>query len=450
MISRFISFVKEHQLFNPGDRILLAVSGGIDSMVMWHLFESAGMNYSVTHCNFKLRGEESDRDEELVRKVAAGKKRGLFVNRFETLDYAKAKGISVEMAARELRYAWFESLRASEKFAAVATAHHQDDLIETFFINLVRKTGIKGLTGFREKSGTLVRPMLFTNRKEIEGWAREHGIPFRQDSTNNEIVFQRNFIRHNVIPGLEKLNPAFRSNLYASMKNLREVEDFYQSETDRQLKKICTAPGNPQEIYISSLMKQSHPKLLLYEWMSRYGFNAAAADALFSNLEGDPGRQYFSKSHRLVTGRNALIITELPAEAERYYYIGEGDTDISEPVRLSLEKHKGTGFEILRDHRIACIDAGKLAFPLVIRTWKQGEYFQPLGMTGFKKISDFFVDEKLSLPEKEASWILYSGDKVVWIIGQRLDNRFRITAHTRDVLVIRILRSYDTAPKGVS
>ncbi len=440
MIDRFTAFVKTHQLLPPGGKTLLAVSGGIDSMALWRLYELANFDYSVIHCNFQLRGADSLADERLVTEHAKELGTRLFVKKFDTRGYARLSGVSVEMAARELRYAWFEEIRAAEKFTFIATAHHQDDLIETFFINLVRKTGIKGLTGFREKSGFLIRPMLFTNRQEIETWADANQVKYREDATNSEVLFQRNFIRHEIIPRLETLNSAFRQNLAETMANLRQVEDFYQTEADRQINKITDHEAENPELFISQLLKLAHPRQVLFEWMSRYGFNPSAAESLYDNLLAEPGRQYFSKTHRLVTGRNKLIITGLPDNVNPLFYIEKNDLEIREPLHLEIESRSPKGFEIIRDPYTACLDAGELDFPLIIRKWKPGEYFQPLGMSGFKKISDFFVDEKLSLPEKEETWILYSGDKVVWIIGRRIDNRFRITPETKEILMIRMIR----------
>lgn len=438
MISRFTDFVREHHLFLPSDRVLLTVSGGVDSMVMWKLFEQAGFSYSIAHCNFKLRGDESDGDESMVRDHAGKTETRLFVRKFETREVARMKGISVEMAARELRYEWFEQIREKENFSYIATAHHQDDLLETFFINLTRKTGIKGLTGFREKSGFIVRPMLFTGRKEIMEWAMKNHVQFRHDSTNSDVVFQRNFIRHSIIPKFEEINPAFRKNLTETIRNLRAVEDFYLTGINRQIRKASeTVPGG-ETLMLSSLLRFPHPRQVLFEWMSRFGFNPTTADAVFSNLEKEPGRRYFSKTHRLVTARNKLVVTSLPEERKQLlFYIEKEDREIAEPVHMYLETSDAKEFSIIPDPHTACLDAGKLSFPLMIRKWEAGDYFQPFGMTGFKKISDYFIDEKFTLPEKEETWLLCSAGKVVWIIGQRIDNRFRISEETQKVIIIR-------------
>jgi len=383
MLDRFRSFIESHQLISPGEKVLLAVSGGIDSMVLWELFTRAGLDYGVIHCNFTLRGNDSDEDERLVRDQAADRALQLYVKRFDTEDYARMKGISVEMAARELRYNWFEEVRTTEGYHLLATAHHLDDLLETFFINLIRKSGIRGLAGFREKTGTLIRPLLFTCRKEIEAWATSQRVAFREDHTNNEVVFQRNYIRHEIIP---------------------------------------------------------RPRSVLFEWMSRFGFNATSAESVWAALDAEPGKRWFSPTHRLVTDRNQLIITPLTEEPEQLFYIEKDDLEIREPLHLQMELLPAEGFSIIRNPEVACLDADLLDFPLIIRKWTPGEYFQPLGMSGFKKISDFFTDEKFSLPEKENTWILYSGNKVVWIIGNRIDHRFRITPDTRKILKITLIK----------
>lgn len=438
MINQFTHFIEENNLFKPTERVLLAVSGGIDSMAMWRLFEDARYDYSVIHCNFQLRGADSDADEELVVRIAEQRGIKLFVKKFDTREYALLMGISIEMAARELRYKWFEEIRTEEKFRYLATAHHLDDLMETFFINLVRKTGIKGLTGFRSKSGYLIRPMLFTNRQEIENYAAQKDIEFRTDKSNNELIYQRNFIRHQIIPGLEKLNTAFRSNLTDTMLNLREVEDFYQTEVNRQIKRITKHDGLYNEITISDLMKLPHPRQVLFEWMNQFGFNPPTIEQIFINMEGDPGRQFYSKTHRLVIDRNKLIVTDGTTDKNQVFYIEKDDLEIFNPIHLTLYQAEIEHLKIDPDPRVAFLDFDKLQFPLVVRKWNAGEYFQPLGMEGFKKISDFFIDQKLSIPEKENTWIIYSGDKVAWITGLRIDNRFKIKANTKNVFCIRL------------
>lgn len=437
MINRFSQYYSGNQLFQHSDKILLAVSGGIDSMVLWRLFEEAGLTYAVAHCNFHLRGDDSNQDEAFVREKADELGVKLYVTHFDTREYAAAAGISIEMAARQLRYDWFEETRREGNYKWIATAHHLDDMLETFFINLVRKTGIRGLTGIKPKSGYLVRPLLFANRSEIEAFAQSGEIEYRTDITNEDVVYQRNFIRHRIIPELEKLNPAFRNNLSETMENLRQAEEFNDYETARQIRKISN-PKNPDEITISSLLKQAFPDQLLFAWMTRYGFNPSIIKEVYSHLEGEPGRQFYSRTHRLVIDRNTLIVTPKPENSEEIFYLEQSDTWLGHPIQMTITRHGASGFRIIPDPRTACLDEDKLEYPLTLRKWTTGEYFQPLGMQGFKKISDFFIDQKLSIPEKENTWILYSGGKVVWIVGYRIDNRFKITQETKNVVQLSL------------
>lgn len=439
MLNRFRRFITENQLFKPGEKILLAVSGGIDSMVMWELFEKSGFHYAIIHCNFQLRGSESDADEKLVLQKAEMLGVRIMSRRFDTTEYAKLTGVSIEMAARELRYAWFDEELQKNGFHHIATAHHHDDLLETFFINLIRKTGIKGLTGFKSKSDRLIRPMLFTNRKEIESFAQNAGIDYRTDQTNNEIVFQRNYIRHKIIPALEKLNPAFRNNLAETIQNLRQIEDYYLKNIEKQIDEITEKSETQEEMSISLLLKTDFPRQILYEWLNRFSFNPATIELAFSHLKSSSGRRFYSKTHRLIIDRDRLIITDLSEEREHIYYIEKNDIEIFKPLHLKMQYFPVDEVEIDPHKNMAFIDADKLVFPLIIRKWEAGEYFQPLGMKGFKKLSDFFIDQKLSIPQKESIWILYSGNKIVWIIGQRIDNRFKITNETETILRISML-----------
>ncbi len=294
MFNRFFENIKKNRLFEPHHKILLAVSGGIDSMVMLNLFEKSNFNYGVVHCNFQLRGADSDKDEDFVRQhvLVHGTP---FFNRFETEEYADLNGISIEMAARELRYRYFEQIRAENNFDFIATAHHLDDLLETFFLNLTRKTGIRGLTGIKEKSGQLIRPMLFTNRKEIEDFARESFISFREDRTNSEVVYQRNFIRHRIFPLFLSMNPAFDSNLAETIKNLRETEEVYTFFIEKEKEKIISQSENELSVEIEELLKSPFPDTLLFEILSPFNFNPKVSTQVFQSLLNPPGKQFFLK-----------------------------------------------------------------------------------------------------------------------------------------------------------
>ncbi len=439
MLTRFIDFTKEKQLFEPQQKVLLAVSGGIDSMVLLHLFEESGFEYGLIHCNFNLRGAESDGDEAFVKEQVLSHGIPSWFKSFETEEYARLNGISIEMAARELRYEFFERIREENNYDFIATAHHLDDLIETFFLNLSRKTGIKGLTGIKEKAGRIIRPLLFADRKEIEEYAKKHFIAYREDSTNNEVVYQRNFLRHKILPLFSELNSSFKKNVLASIENLKETEQVYSGCLQHDRQKVLAEKDGETVIEIKALQETSFPGVLLFEILSGFNFNSTVIDEIFQGLSGDSGKQFFSKTHRVVKDREYLFISELDENTVRVFYIEREDIQLNEPLEITIENiWVGADMKINKDPRVACLDFDKLEFPLLIRKWRQGDYFQPLGMTGFKKVSDFFIDVKMPLHEKENTWILCSGEKIVWIMGHRIDNRFKITAETTSMFRMEI------------
>ncbi len=438
MQEQFIQNIDAKKLIRAGQKILLAVSGGIDSMVLLHLFEKSGFDYGVVHCNFQLRGEESDGDEKFVREQVQMHGIPSFFKTFDTQEYARLNGISIEMAARELRYNYFHKIRLKYDYDLIATAHHQDDLIETFFLNLSRKTGIKGLTGIKDKSGNLIRPLLFAGRQEIEAYAAKHYIEYREDSSNNEVVFQRNYLRHKILPLFSELNPAFKKNLLASIDNLRDAENVYISVLKKDKETVVVENDGVIQIDIEKLRTTQFPQLLLLEVLSPLNFNSSVVDEVFHSLEAESGKQFFSKTHRLVKDRDQLFISELKESEEKIYYIEEDDVELFEPFDILVQKADSVNFDIIKRSNVACIDYDMIQFPLLIRKWKQGDYFQPLGMTGIKKVSDFLIDRKVPLHEKENVWLLCSGKKIVWIMGLRLDERFKVASDTKKVLVLKI------------
>ena len=338
MLKNFIQNIREKELITPDERVLLAVSGGIDSMVLLHLFEQSGFEYGVAHCNFRLRGEESDGDERFVREYVQMHGIPSFFETFDTEEYARISGISIEMAARELRYAFFERIRRENNYDRIVTAHHQDDLIETFFLNLSRKTGIKGLTGIKEKSGYLIRPLLLAGREEIEQYAAQNYLDYREDSTNNEVVYQRNFLRHKILPLFNELNPAFKKNLLASIDNLRDAEQVYTSVLNRDKEEVVEETNDEIRIDIEKLRTTEFPHLLLLEVLSPLHFNPSVIDEVVQSLESEPGKQFFSATHRLVKDRAFLFVAPIKEPGEQLYYIEEADMELFEPVQLSIEK----------------------------------------------------------------------------------------------------------------
>jgi len=435
MYESFKKYLIDNHLFSGDDKIILTVSGGVDSMVMLSLFQKMEYPFVVAHCNFHLRGEESDGDEMFVRDYCDKNSIKLFVKHFDTREYASENGISIEMAARNLRYEWFAQLLKELSFTWIATAHHQDDFLETMLINLSRGTGIRGLTGIAVKSGNIVRPMLFVNRDKILQFAESEGISYRNDSSNDDVCFQRNRIRHIILPAFDKLNPLFRKNALRTAGILEDTETIFKQKIEEEKKNIFEYDGQTIHIPIRSLEKLNPLSTYLFEFLRPYGFNSIQVDEICQSFYAEAGKCFYSSSHRLVKDRADLILTGRVGSLSNRYYIEENVTAIKSPVPLSIEViNIDSDFVLSRISDVVDLDFSLLNFPLILKRWEGGEYFRPLGMSGFKKLSDFFTDEKLSIPEKENIWILYSGKNIVWILGKRVDDRYKITAHTKKVL----------------
>jgi tRNA(Ile)-lysidine synthase len=446
MLEEFRHFIESRSLCRPTDRILLAVSGGIDSMVMMHLFFAAGYMPGIAHCNFHLREAESDEDERFVKSTAEKMEADYHRQEFDTEQSAAASGISIQMAARNLRYKWFEEIRQKSGYDLIATAHNQDDVIETFFINLSRGTGIRGLTGIPVKSGKVIRPLLFAPRESIVHYANEHHISFREDSSNASDKYLRNRVRHHVIPMLEEENPSFRNALLDTMHKLAETEKLYEQELMQLKQRLVRSEGDRIRICIRDLSAHEAMRSILFEILSDYNFSPQALEYIIHSLEGPSGKQFLSATHRIVKDREDLIITALDSEEVRKYYLERESGRITVPVDLEwmVVDHTET-FQIPKDPRIACLDLQKLHFPLILRRWQPGDYFQPLGMQGMKKISDYLIDRKVSLPDKERTWLLASGSEIAWVIGQRIDERFKVRPETRHLLMMRFTSPFPGA-----
>ena len=440
MQEKFEAFVREQKLFDKNDRVLVALSGGVDSVVLATLMLRSGYTFSVAHCNFHLRGEESNRDERFVRSWAEKNKIKLFVSEFDTYEYMQQKGISLEMAARELRYSMFKNLMTSHGFSLLATAHHADDSAETFFINLLRGTGIAGLHGILPKHDNIVRPLLFATRKDIFDFAKANNIPFVEDSTNEDTQFLRNKIRHRLFPLLKDLCPNFDTVIKKDIDRLRETEIVFRSVIERLRADIIEKESNICKINIDRLRKLHPIRILLYELLSEYGFNETDSNNILASLDKESGKQFFSKTHRLLKDRNYLFITPLNADQhQERYLLNESQNMVNEPIHLVLETLEDLTFvNISKDRNIAMFDKDMLQFPLVLRHWKQGDAFVPFGMRKSKKLSDFFTSEKYSLIDKQQQWLLCSGNDIIWIVGRRTDNRYRISEKTKTILKIEI------------
>ena len=405
---------------------MAAVSGGIDSMVMLRLLHDAGVNMVVAHCNFGLRGDESDLDEAFVKEEADKLGVPCRVAHFDTTAYAVQNRISIQMAARELRYQWFHELTEQENFDAIAIAHNRDDRIETLLINLARGTGIHGLTGIRATIGKIVRPLLAVSREEIENYAKTHDVPFREDSSNATDKYARNYIRHHVIPGLEQFFPGMQQTIERGMEHLSGVELFYNESIERHKNQIVSVKENLTYIDLLGLSQSPSPITLLYEILKPFGFSNNIAAEILEEQKHSSGRQFFSHTHRLVHDRRSLILQTINHQESKI-------TDV--PIRLKMEQFdKYPGFVPDTDPNIACLDGDKLQFPFLLRKWEHGDAFRPLGMKNMKKLSDFFTDAKLSLIEKEQRYVLVFGGQIAWVVGMRIDDRFKITGETIHVV----------------
>jgi tRNA(Ile)-lysidine synthase len=438
MIDHFRSFIRDNHLIRKSDKILLTVSGGIDSVVMLDLFTRTGYNCGIAHCNFGLRGDESDGDEDFVRQLAYQYNLKFFCKRFNTEEYAQEENISIQMAARKLRYDWFEKVRQSHPYNLIATAHNQDDVLETFFINLARGSGIRGLTGIKVLSGKIIRPLLFAPRSFIEAYANEHSLSFHEDSSNASEKYIRNKIRHKILPLFEEINPAFRNTLMETIQKLRDTEAIFYGDISLKRKELISEDEDVISISLDKLRDLPQRKTYLFEFLSEYHFTPKQIMDIDDAINATSGKQFFSTTSRLIKDRSKLIITPIGEEENRRYYIGEGSNHTYEPVHLELILIEYTrSFHIPSDSNIACLDYDLLNFPLLIRKWHSGDYFHPLGMKHRKKLSDFLVDQKLSIVEKENLWLLLNNEDIVWVINQRIDERYKITSKTRQVLMIK-------------
>lgn len=439
MLKRFITFITENNLCKKNDKILLAVSGGLDSVVMAHLFQLAGYKFSIAHCNFGLRGEESEGDEAFVEVLSKEfLKKDYFVTHFETQKFAKENKLSIQQAARDLRYAWLEEIRVANKLSVIATAHHSDDQFETFFINLLRGTGITGLTGIPLNQNHIIRPMLFTNRMEIEEYAKENNIRYREDSSNLSNKYLRNKIRHKLFPQLEKINPSYRDTMSQTIQNLKGTELIYKEHLkELNLKQFDTNGRITIEIdRLKSLNQGVH---YLFECISEYGFNRSTCADIYKSLRGISGKKFYSQTHSLLRDRKNLIITPniKTMQQTEEYLIAFSQAEISAPIHLKLtEINNSPDIDLKRGNSFAMIDFDRLTFPLTIRKWQEGDFFYPLGMKRQKKLSDFFIDNKLSMNDKSDIWLLCSCGDIVWIIGHRIDERYKVKPNTKNIFVI--------------
>lgn len=421
--------------FLQNSRLLLAISGGLDSVVLAHWCHQLNLDVSFAHCNFNLRGSESDADEAFVLALSEDLEREIFIESFETEIYAKEEGISIQMAARELRYDWFSELADQLDFDYILTAHHADDNLETFLINFTRGTGLEGLTGIPEVSDRIVRPLLPFSRETLEIFATAEHIKWREDSSNASTKYLRNKLRHDVIPILKQMNPQLLQNFQTTISNLHDSQELIEDAVIKVQKKVVEVADDQIKLNIQKIRKLSNPKAYLYQILK--DFNFTAWNDVLNLLDAQSGKQVFSSTHRLLKDRDFLLLSEIGvASNEMSISISKDDKEVTTLVGHLFFDQVDAIYETSKNYIYA--DEDQLKFPLTLRKWEEGDFFYPLGMTGKKKLSKYFKDEKLSLMDKENVWILFSGEEVVWIIGKRADDRFKVTEKTTNILKIEL------------
>ncbi len=438
MLKEFKNFINQNRLFNPEDKVLLAVSGGVDSMAMAYLFHQCDYRFAVAHCNFRLRGEASDADEELVRSMARKYEVEFFIRQFETEQVAKDLGVSIQMAARNLRYAWFDELLSDFQFNYLATAHHLNDSLETTLFNLAKGTGIAGLKGIPSRSQNRIRPMLFAEKKTIISFASEKKITWREDQSNASVKYHRNLLRHEVIPLLEKINPDVIKGFSISSRKVAAAENMLKANIGALGEMLLKKSGEDFLIKKEDLLKQLEGAFVLSEILKPFGFNYSQACDIYNKLSG-VGKKFLSERYQLNVDRKELIISPIPLNpASDVMLIGPTqDAVAGQGFQLQLQQVSTADFVIPTDRNIAALDMSKLKFPLQLRLWQAGDWFVPLGMKHKKKLSDFMIDEKIPLNLKKRVFVIKSAEDIVWIIGHRIDDRYKITARSRQVFVIK-------------
>lgn len=432
MLNRFLEFVKQQSLFTVDDKLLLAISGGVDSVLLAHLLKAGEFKFSLAHCNFSLRGKESDDDEQFVQDLAANMKVDFYIKRFETKKYATKYKVSTQMAARQLRYDWFDHLIEEGSFSYLLTAHHLNDSLETAIFNFTKGSGISGLRGILPKKSKTVRPLLFATKEELTAFAKTQGIAWREDRSNASDDYSRNFIRHQVVPKLQALNPSLESTFVRTSQRLIDLETFLMAEVE-SCRSAIEQKGNDLFIPID---KVSSP-VLLHELLNPYGFSySQSRDIYFKAGQGATGKLYKSISHVVNVDRKFIVISE-HKETEVNVKIYKSDQSVDlDSFSLLLEEWGSSRIE--RSTDVACLDLEKLSFPLVLRNWSQGDAFFPLGMRGKKKLSDFMIDEKIPLNLKSRVCVLTSGEDIVWVVGYRVDDRYKVTDHTSSTYKVTV------------
>jgi len=475
LLQLFREYIKAEKLFHHTEPLLVAVSGGVDSMVLCELCKQAGFDFTIAHCNFQLRGEESDRDEQFVRQWGAAAGIRVLIKKFDTQTYAAKHKLSVQVAARELRYVWFysivkndntnhlQTLSAGEAGVPthnsellpppgqgqalplhlapgsrlILTAHHADDNIETVLMNFFKGTGIAGLRGILPRQGDVVRPLLFARKAAIEDFATRNNIHYREDASNASDKYTRNYFRNQLLPAVQKVYPQAMENMSKNLIRFRETENLYRQAIDLHKKKLLEFKGNEVHIPVLKLKKAIPLQTILYEIITGYGFTSHQVNEITELLDSETGKYVLSATYRIIKNRNWLIISPHKTADAQTIVINNEDTVIKfSQGSLLFRQLFNNNFQPAASSHIAQLDAAKIKFPLLLRPRRQGDYFYPLGMQKKKKLSRFLTDQKISQTEKENIRILEMDKTVLWVIGRRIDDRFKVTEHTKNILSI--------------
>lgn len=440
LLTRFRNHIHQHLLFTDSDKLLLAVSGGMDSMVMTELCRQAGFDLTIAHCNFKLRSEESDRDEKFVLDYANRNNIPVLVRQFDTEQYGKANRFSTQVAARELRYQWFNELLNDKtlQLKYLLTAHHAEDNIETLLMNFFKGTGIAGLHGILPKQDKIIRPLLFARKQDMEDFAKENNLGWVEDSSNQSDKYTRNYFRHQLIPLIRSVYPSVENNLTENIKRFAEVEQLYQQSVELNRKKLLEYRGEEIHIPVLKLKKTEPLSTIIYEIFKTYGFSSAQVPDIISLLDSETGKYVQSSGYRILRNRNWLILAPNNTDQQSLIMI-EDVGELHYPGGILDIKITDSGGETPASSAVAILDAKEIHFPLILRKWKQGDYFYPSGMKGKKKIARFLIDQKLSAIEKEKVWVIEMDKKIIWVVGRRIDERFKSKENSRKWLRINVL-----------
>ncbi len=443
LISTFQQFIQKHPQVRNGPW-LLAVSGGLDSIVLAHICHSQKLPFAIAHCNFNLRGAESLRDKQFVHDFAQQLQVPLFVKDFDTASYIAQTGSSVQIAARELRYKWFTEVAELNRYKFIATAHHSDDNAETVLMHLFRGSGIKGLRGMLPVQGAIIRPLLHTSRQVIDAYAKQYELSWVEDSSNQADKYTRNYIRHHIFPMLQQAIPHSHTGFEHSIGLLGETEMLYNEAIQQHIKKLVEKKGAELHLPVLKLKKLPAAKTILYEIITSYGFTASQLDDAFHLLVAESGRYIASSSHRLIRNRAWLILAPLQTSEAEHILVEKKDAEtVFREGVLQIKWLEAADISLKNEDSIALLDATDIHFPLLLRPWRQGDYFYPLGMQKKKKLSRFFIDRKLSKTDKEKIWVIESGKKILWVIGQRVDDRFKVKPATQQALQFHFTATSD-------